>query len=203
MKFEEGYFKDSTTSNYRDYTQKKYGSLCDDLIALGIRPEHRIVDFGCATGILLHEFSARGYGRLTGTDISWWAIQEGRRRYGFGWEILQHLNYSLLESGADWVLALDVFEHIGQEELSHILGIIKCGHVIVRVPVSAREGEPYVLPVSRNDKTHIQCHTKMWWIDIMKWHGIHYLGDKCGGRIMGRAIYDSDGVMAGVFKCER
>ena len=196
MTFEEGYFKDSKISNYRDYTQKKYGMLCEDLIALGIKPTDRIVDFGCAIGSLLNEFCQRGYRRVQGTDVSWWAINEGRRLHGFNPNVPQYLNYSLLEEGADWILALDVLEHIGTVELSNILQIMRCKNLVVRVPVCAEEGQPYVLKVSRNDTTHIQCHTKEWWTETLS--GFMYMGP-----ITGTAIYDSPGVMAAVFKCEQ
>lgn len=197
MNFEDRYFKDSPISNYKDYTQKKYDDLCEDLIALGVGRGHEIVDFGCATGSLLHEFSVRGYEYLFGTDVSWWAIAEGRRRYGFSKDVLHHLNYSLLEMGAGWVFALDVLEHVGMAELEHIIGIMNCGRLVVRVPVSAKEGEAYVLPVSRNDKTHIQCHTKPWWIKTLSPKFVYE------GSIMGKAIYDSPGVFAAVFRCAR
>ena len=194
MNFEQGYFKDSTISNYADYTAKRFDTLCDDLCALGIQPEHTIVDFGCALGGLLAEFKARGYHNIYGTDISWWAVKEGRRIFGLSETELQHLNYTLLEMKADWLFALDVFEHIGMTELYNILDTLNCKRLVLRVPVSAVEGEPYVLSVSRNDKTHIQCHTKEWWENLMwPW--------KLEQHIVGEAIYDSPGVLAAVFKC--
>ena len=197
MEFERGYFKDSKLSNYGDYTKKKYGLLCDELISIGIEQEDKIVDFGCATGILVNEFRQRGYVNTCGTDVSWWAIQEGREAHNLGPDVLHHLNYSLLESGADWVLALDVFEHIGTAELRHIVNMIQCSHFVVRVPVCSKKGEPYVLPVSRNDQTHIQCHTKIWWIKLLEPRFIYE------GSMKGKAIYDSEGVFAAVFRCEQ
>jgi len=195
MTFEKGYFVNSAISNYRDYTKKKYGQLCEDLISLGIDREETIIDFGCATGKLVHEFYMRGYRNIRGTDISWWAIREGRRLYNFDARILQYLNYGLLENGADWILALDVFEHIGDEELENILDIMNCKYLVVRVPVSAQEGHPYVLDVSRNDQTHVQCHTKTWWTNLLD-RKFSFVAP-----IRKKAIYDSEGVFAGVFQC--
>lgn len=192
--FEETYFKDSPISNYRDYTQRKYSGLCKELMSMGIKPEHTIVDFGCATGALLYEFLQRGYCNICGTDVSFWAINEGRTTYELSEEQLQYLNYSLLETGADWLLCLDVLEHIGNGELSRILGIIRCDRFVMRVPVSAMEGGPYILKVSRNDKTHIQCHTKSWWLNLLSsWATFESF-------VRGRTIYDSPGVLAAVFK---
>ena len=96
MTFEEGYFKDSHISNYKDYTQKKFGDLCNGLCSLGIEPQHTILDFGCALGGLIAEFRDRGFHSVYGTDVSWWAVKEGRRLYGLTETQLQHLNYSLL-----------------------------------------------------------------------------------------------------------
>ena len=195
LPFEERYFKDTgnAISNYADYTARRYTQLCSDLITLGIEPQHRIIDFGCATGALLYEFKSRGYTNIIGTDVSYWAVNYGRQHYGLTTQELQYLNYSLLETGADWLLCLDVVEHIGNEELQHILGIIRCSHMVLRVPVSAEEGQPYVLPVSRNDKTHVQCHTKVWWHRTLA----PYADRLCF--IHKEAIHDSEGVLAAVF----
>jgi len=192
--FEEAYFKDSLISNYRDYTQRKYHNLCEELMSMGMKPEHTIVDFGCATGALLCEFLKRGYNNIRGTDVSFWAINYGRNMYGLSEGQLQYLSYSLLEAGADWLLCLDVLEHIGNEELGRILGIIRCDKLVMRVPVSVEEGDPYILEVSRNDKTHIQCHTKNWWLVLLS----HYATFEA--YIRGRTIYDSPGVLAAVFR---
>lgn len=197
LKFEEPYFKDSTISNYEDYAQRKHDKLCEELISMGIEPGHAIVDFGCATGALVHEFLRRGYRNIRGTDVSFWAINHGRTTFGITGDRLQYLNYSLLESGPDWLFCLDVLEHIGNVELQKILGIIQCDKLVIRVPVSATEGGPYVLPVSRNDKTHIQCHPKNWWIDTLAPFA------QFEALMHGRTIYDSLGVLAAVFKWQR
>jgi len=197
MLFEEPYFKDSLISNYRDYTQKKYNKLCEELISVGIHPEHTIVDFGCATGALIYEFLQKGYGNVCGTDVSFWAINYGRSTFGLTENQLQYLNYSLLESGADWLICLDVLEHMGDSELQKVLGIIQCDKLIIRVPVSATEGGPYVLDVSRNDKTHIQCHTKPWWLDLLSPYAA------LEALLRGRDIHDSPGVLAAILKWQQ
>ena len=197
LKFEEPYFKDSQISNYEDYTQRKHDKLCEELISMGIEPKHAIVDFGCATGALMHEFLRKGYRNIRGTDVSFWAINHGRTTFGIADDRLQYLNYSLLESGADWLFCLDVLEHIGSVELQKILGVIQCGRLVIRVPVSAMEGGPYILPVSRNDKTHIQRHAKDWWLNLLSnWATLEAYLEGC-------TIYDSLGVLAAVLKWQR
>jgi len=40
-----------------------------------------IVDYGCATGVLISSFKKLGFKKLTGTDISYWAIEYGKREF--------------------------------------------------------------------------------------------------------------------------
>jgi cyclopropane fatty-acyl-phospholipid synthase-like methyltransferase len=159
-----------------------------------MKKQHRILDFGCATGALLLEFIRGGYVNVCGTDVSFWAVNYGRETYGLTNYQIQYYNPNLLEAGADWIIALDVFEHIGNEELQNILRLIQCGRLVMRVPVSAEEGGPFVLEVSRNDKTHIQCHTKEWWLERFGPYA------KSHEFIATPSIYDSDGVLAVIFQ---
>jgi len=192
MRFEEPYFKDRVVSNYTDYTKREHSALCGDLISLGILRSHRIVDFGCATGSLLAEFYSRGFRNIVGTDVSYWAIKQGRQQYSLGADILQFLNYNLLAEGADWVFALDVLEHIGTEELKCIIDLLHCKRLVVLVPVSEIEGKPYANEVSKKDSTHIQCHTKDWWLQkLMKF--------SASPPIMLPTLYESIGALARVF----
>jgi hypothetical protein len=93
-------------------------------------------------------------------------------------------------------LLLDVLEHIPSiTEINKYLKIANVKNVVVRIPVSEKEGEPYVLLVSRNDSTHVQCHTKQWWIDLFKKHNFELIK-----KLNTKSIYDSEGVFAGVFK---
>ena len=197
LPFEEHYFKDSNISNYRDYVARKYEQCCLDLISLGMEKQHRIIDFGCATGALLKEFIKRGYINVCGTDVSYWAINYGRTTYGLTDYQIQYYNPNLLEAGADWIIALDVFEHIGDEELQNILGLIRCDRLMIRVPISAEEDGPFVLEVSRNDQTHVQCHTKQWWLALFEPFA------RLERRVSLSTIHDSDGVLAAVFKWQR
>jgi len=54
MKFERGYYIDSETSNYSNYTDKKFDSLAINLktilFKIHLNFDSNIVDFGCATG---------------------------------------------------------------------------------------------------------------------------------------------------------
>ena len=201
MKFEKSYFKDSKISNYKDYCKKKYVGLAKDLINhFQITPDDRIVDFGCATGNLLYEFKKRGIHQIVGTDVSYWAINYGKKKFGLK-EELQYYNINLLTEKKDYVLFLDVLEHIDTDELDHILRFAKKGlnkAIIMRVPISATKGGPYVLEISRNDKTHIQCHTTEWWTQLFAKKG--YALDEL---LNLQNIYCSEGVFAATFRTKK
>ena len=196
MKFESGYFQDSETSNYQDYTKRKFERLAADLVSgLGLARTDSVLDFGCATGGLVSAMRVLGYSRVIGTDISYWAISQGREMYGLGKAVLHHYNRQLLEGDFDVVLFLDVLEHISTGELDNLLGCLATNRIAVRIPVSAREGEHFVLEVSRNDKTHLQIHTKIHWLDLLSRFG--FVVEQV---LQSKSIYDSPGVLARVFK---
>ena len=67
--------------------------------------------------------------------------------------------------------------------------------IVVRIPVSKIEGENFVLMISRNDITHVQCHTKEWWINLFKQHNFILIK-----KFNTLTIHDSEGVFAGVFE---
>ncbi len=196
MKFERPYFQDSKTSNYKDYTHRKFNSLATELIqGAGLEKDDRILDFGCATGGLVNYMRQKGFSGTIGTDISYWAISHGRKEFGLSSDVLHHYNRQLLEGDFDIVLMLDVLEHVHTEELDNMLGCLATRRIAVRIPVSAREGEHFVLEVSRNDKTHIQIHTKIWWEELLARHGFGM--DKL---FTGRVIHDSEGVLSRTYK---
>jgi len=192
-KFGKDYFVNSKTSNYKDYCNRKFGLLADTLIdLLGLTSDSSILDFGCASGGLIASLKARGLNKLKGTDISAWAIDYGITNYMLDAE-LEYFNINLLRERFDVLLLLDVLEHIPDDTIIRTyLNIANASRIVVRLPVSLVEGDPYVLMVSRNDKTHVQCHTKDWWESVFI---------ECGYEIQeyiarDPAIWDTDGVMA-------
>lgn len=200
-KFVKNYFvKDKYTisdSNYIDYRTKKFSVLADNIIEVfGCGDGDSILDFGCATGALLKEFKNRGYTNIKGTDISNWAIEYGKDNFGLGKE-LEFYNRNLLCEPFDYMIMLDVLEHLPDYELETVLGLAVKGlrkKLIVRIPVSSEEGEDYFLDVSKNDRTHIQIHDVNWWTNKIKSFGLRFLG-----YVDEEAIYDDEGVFCGVF----
>lgn len=197
MTYDKNYYVNSSISNYKDYRKKIFNSQVDDLIKLlSLDSSGSILDFGCATGGLLHEFKNRGFTDLMGVDISPWAISYGKHNYGLKDELLLY-DGSPFSRQFDYVFMFDVLEHMETEEIQHVLDQIKrvlIDKFLVRIPISKNEGENYYYEVSRNDKTHIQIHCKEWWIDL-----IENSGFKFHDYIITETIYDSDGVFCGVF----
>jgi len=195
--FEEGYFINSSISNYDDYRKKKFDDQAKDLEVLGLKKTNSILDFGCATGGLLKSLKSRGFVNIKGTDISYWAIEYGKQIFGLDVE-LQFYNRQLLYFGADYIFMFDVLEHLPDTELYIILKLAKQGlkkQLLIRVPVSMKEGEDFYLEVSRNDKTHIQIHSKEWWIDSLAKMGFIFKNI-----IESKSMYSSDGVFSGIFE---
>lgn len=188
MEFEESYFVQSSVSNYRNYKDKKFHGLAEDL--KGLLAGKKVLDFGCATGGLTAALRKESIDCI-GTDISYWAISFGREAYGIPAAALQFYNRQLLDENFDVVLFLDVLEHISTEELHAMFTIIKANELIVRIPITAVEGGDFVLSVSRNDKTHIQAHSRAWWERFFITYQYTHVQ-----RLSMENIYDSPGVLA-------
>ena len=199
-KFGEGYFVGKEGSNYVDYRQRRYDGLAEDLVnVLPIRSIDRVVDLGTATGALMYALKKKGIQEIKGTDISLWAVQFGRENFGFTYKELQYYNLNLLCEPKEWLIALDVFEHCPPGELERVLEVIgrhpPLNGLVVRIPVSLNEGEDFALDVSKNDRTHVQIHSKTVWKNIFKQYGFE---EKV--LLNTKHIYDSEGVYCAVFK---
>ncbi|MHA2378825.1 MAG: class I SAM-dependent methyltransferase [Candidatus Thorarchaeota archaeon] len=196
MTFEEEYYVQTESTGQRNLWMKKFGALAEDLIcSVPLSNDMRILEFGCAAGGLLSALKRSGLVHLKGTDISYWAVKYAHDVYGLEEEV-EYCNLNLLTGDLDVVLMLDVLEHVPTEkEICRLLSLVRRGtKLVVRVPVSVREGDPYYLEVSRNDVTHVQCHTSDWWHSLLEEEG--YSPVKT---LSGPAIYESDGVFARVY----
>lgn len=73
-----------------------YGNLLRRLQRAGLRPEHRVLDYGCGRGLLVQYLRKRGYSCTAGWD-----------RYGEG-----YTDPSVLEARYDCIVSQDVIEHV-------------------------------------------------------------------------------------------
>ena len=200
MTFGEDYYVQTEYSRAKSLRQKKYEILAEDLINhLSLDTNMRILDFGCGTGGLVHVLKKKGFKHIKGTDISYWAIQFGQKNFELSNEI-EYCNMNLLTQDFDVILMLDVLEYVPTlNEIRRFLGLIKEGiRLVVRVPVSVIEGNPYYLEIVRNDVTRVQCHTESWWHLLLEETGF-----KLDNTLSGSKIYESEGIFARVYtKCK-
>lgn len=194
--FGQNYF---TQRNYKDYLSRKFDALASDIVVTThVYLTDPILDFGCGYGALLNAIHHLGFENVTGTDISQWAIEEGKRRFPHIASRLEYYNRNLLTLPNQLLVMLDVLEHMPEYEVENVLKLAAQGakgQIVVRIPVCAVEGEPFILPVSNNDPTHITCHTKNWWFDQFTKAGL-----RCLGAVECHSIYDSPGVLAAIFQ---
>jgi len=196
MKFTKDYFIGGTLSNYADYRKKKFKIQAKEIEhAFRLRKEDKILDYGCATAGLLKELKRNGFWNLKGTDISDWAIDYSKKHCPS--VKTYHYNRDLLTEKNDVIIALDVLEHCSDDELKRILNMFHkyppYKGILVRTPVSAKEGEDFILEVSKRDKTHIQIHSKVWWLALFKDAGYYF------NPVNMSTLYDTPGVLVGLF----
>jgi cyclopropane fatty-acyl-phospholipid synthase-like methyltransferase len=161
-RYPQDYFK---TGNYLNYLCRgeRYAALADELIhwlkqILGYRPE-TMLDYGCGVGFLVQELRLRGV-EAFGYDISSWAV-------AYANEVLNvsfvSQDETQLNRKWDGVIALDVFEHMGLEELTALLMRIQTSYLIARMPIAKEDGGCFVLECSERDLTHKLRLTKDSW----------------------------------------
>lgn len=152
-----------------------------------------ILDFGCAVGFLVDAFNGLGY-FCRGYDKSSWAVEYGTKMN------VQNLTTDYNDSVKAWwcgrrmTLALDVFEHMTPVEVRKVLLDVNTTYLTVRIPVCANDGEDFVLPVSRNDPTHITCMSKDSWKLLLSECGFHVVT-----LLSLNTIWDSPGVLSAIF----
>jgi len=100
------------------------GNLLKRLIAGGLRKSHRILDYGCGSGLFVTYLREQGYWRVSGYDPYVPAFA------------------SLPEDsdGFDWIIANDVIEHCDDpsEILAHCCSLLRSGgHLYVGMPDAA------------------------------------------------------------------
>ena len=185
MKYDEGYYDSLNYSGYLE-RQVKYRKTAEDIddllrkLCLGGR-ENVLLDYGCAVGFLLMGFKHLGYNNVYGYDISTWATEASRNHGNQMLDGVQGFKTDIL-------VALDVFEHMRDEDIREVLRETRSKVLVARIPCSTDGGETFHLAVSRNDPTHINCKDKADWIGLLR---EHY---DCVLRIDLSLIYDTDGV---------
>lgn len=200
--YSESYY---TQNNYASYLERedRYNRLAEDLHYDLFRKINfdkelegeSVLDFGCAVGFLVKALTKLGYDTY-GYDISKWAtdyavnVVQNRKK-----QIITELEHLRGSESIKFMIALDVFEHLKEDELNDVFQNIKFKYLLIRIPVTNVTGGKYVLQVSENDPTHHIRWTKDDWDTFFKKHGFTQMFTLNLG-----SIYDTDGVFCAMYK---
>lgn len=116
----------------------------------GIIKTDTVLDFGASRGYIVKAFRQLGY-HAVGVDISDWAVENCDP------EVKDWLSVGVRPWPADWIISKDVLEHIPEPELQQVIkSMVNCAAkgIFVVVPLSPKDGEPYVVPDYEKDVTH-------------------------------------------------
>lgn len=145
---------------------------------LGMDEDDTVCDFGCARGYLVKAFKHLGY-RAFGFDVSDWAISNADQEISNRvWLIRAGTsgvnNFEASAKKFDYLIAKDVLEHIPDDELDRTITTLMNKArkaVFAVVPLSPKDGEPYVVPEYEADVTHCQRRTLGWWVKALTRQG--------------------------------
>lgn len=194
--FGESYY---ATANYSHYLWKadRYRHLARDLADLfeklsTWRSVEHLLDYGCGPGFLVEGFQQLGK-NATGCDISPWSIRYGSETLGIPFlRLPEQLDWS-----TNWsmVTALDVLEHMHDDDIDELLDRIDTDLLVARIPLTTTEGGKFVLPVSEEDPTHVNRKTAAGWERLLLRHGFE------SWLVLNLStIWESDGVLSRVFR---
>lgn len=151
-------------SNYRwmpELTIPMCALLCE---RLPIKPGARILDFGCAKGFIVRAFrllerDAWGY------DVSDYAVKAADT------EVRDFVSNTMPHGRFDWVIAKDVFEHIGYGKIRKaVRHLAKRGRRLFCVVPLGANGQ-YVVPSYDLDVTHRIREPLEWWTRLLNDNG--------------------------------
>lgn len=190
--YDEKYYK---TNNYENYLNKssRYEKLALEIVNFCsnikiYKEDNKVLDYGCAVGFLMDGLLKLPNIKTYGYDISSWALSNVDKKHTI-------LSYEkIFKEKFDFVFALDVLEHMTDEQVSDFLSKIDSNKIFVRIPVAALQGQDFFLEISRSDKTHINCKDKKNWIEYFKKFGFNN-----HIKLNLNNIYDSDGVFCALF----
>lgn len=151
----------SLYSDYRWLPELTIPMACAMISHLGIKPSDTIFDFGCARGYVVKAFRKLGY-HAYGYDSSEWAVENADP------DVCHYLTRSediaFREVSYQWVIAKDVLEHIPDVAgtIARLMTSAQTG-VFAVVPLSAVDGERYVVGCYEKDPTHVHRLTLATW----------------------------------------
>jgi 2-polyprenyl-3-methyl-5-hydroxy-6-metoxy-1,4-benzoquinol methylase len=137
-----------------------YGGMLRRLTRAGLKPEHRILDYGCGSGSLVRFLKARGYERTVGYD----AFAEAYR------------DPSVLEARYDCIVSQDVIEHVDEP-----LDLLRQFHALVEPGGIVSIGTPDAAALDlRNADDYIHTLHQPYHRHILSADALQNAGVSCG-----------------------
>lgn len=141
---------------------------------LGFSKSDSILDYGCARGYLVKALKALGF-NAKGVDVSEWAINNSepsvRKELKAIKSTLEIPNAQDSKKKFDWLVSLDVFEHIPAKELKGVLRDLhsRAKKVFAVIPL-AKTGLNgcFVTEDHHEDPSHVTILDKYHWIKLFK-----------------------------------
>jgi 2-polyprenyl-3-methyl-5-hydroxy-6-metoxy-1,4-benzoquinol methylase len=172
--FNADYFNNGTQTGkscYENYSWHPEISMpiAEALITgLGLSRESKVLEYGCAKGFLVKALRLEGVD-ASGIDISKDAIAEAPPEIKKHVSVYNHQG-SPFKQKYDWMLALDVFEHMGDKEIIQVLKDAKVhvSNVFLSIPLASVEDKTFAIASMHDDPSHIQIRTKASWIELFK-----------------------------------
>ncbi len=187
------------SANYQHYLWKedRYRHLARDLAELLDKVSAwqecgRILDYGCGPGFLVKAFQQLGR-QAEGCDVSLWSLRYGSESLGIpGLRLPEEVDWD-----ARWsmVTALDVLEHMADDDIAALLGRLRADMLLVRIPLACADGGTFVLPVSEEDPTHVNRKTAASWEGLLA-----ELGWSPWLTLNLSTIWDSKGVLSRIYR---
>jgi SAM-dependent methyltransferase len=181
------------TINYIDYEkrQEKYDRTAGDIVNLfDIKPFDYILDYGCATGMLMQSLKNQEVS-VFGYDISEYALEKATEK-----DLFVSNDKGILDMKQYYLtIVLDVFEHMFDNEVEGVLKKLNTDFILVRLPVKLEGENDFHLEVSRKDPSHVNCKTESEWNDKFWKYGyrfVEYVNEE--------TIYNSDGCYCAFFE---
>jgi 2-polyprenyl-3-methyl-5-hydroxy-6-metoxy-1,4-benzoquinol methylase len=188
--YNEDYYKSNNYENYirRGTTTDHYELMVDETLDLLKKLNRRtelVLDFGCGPGFLLEQLTKR-VDVTFGVDISEYSRNLCKDK-GL------HVNSKpAFDVDYDVMYALDVLEHLDEDDLTNLFEQLSCDTIVYKLPVAKETGGEYVLDCAEADETHQIRWTHNDWRDFFSYYGYTCIDVKLTN------IYVSEGGFCGI-----
>lgn len=134
---------------------------------LGISPDDKVLDFGCAKGYLVKALRILDINAY-GVDVSNYAVSKADSEVAPYLNVISSVFDQSIYNGFTKVIAKDVLEHLPEQDIRDLLKSLKSSgaDVFFAVPVAIEGTDRFVISQYHNDVTHITVKPKSWWEQV-------------------------------------